>query len=240
MEVRSDQLPAGAGSSKEVPLRDAASVIVLRGDPFEVLFMQRNEKSTFVPGSWVFPGGTVDDVDRECAALIDDDILTLMRLCAIRELLEETGVWIGDSIENVADTRRDLLEDPAKFKEIASSARTAIDRLVWHARWITPVGVPKRFDTWFFVVQVDESTKATPEHQEGVEIAWVAPADALARNAEGGFPLVFPTIKNLEALSAFRSAEDLIEDRRNATIETTRPVLIVENGKMRIVLPGES
>src|SRR3972149_2846563 len=69
-EVRDDQLPLGAGTAEEVPPRPAASVIVMRGEPFEVLFLRRTDASTFVPGSWVFPGGTLDDVDREVAASV--------------------------------------------------------------------------------------------------------------------------------------------------------------------------
>ena len=37
----------------------AASVIVLRDSPLEVLLLRRNEKSSFVPNAWVFPGGVV-------------------------------------------------------------------------------------------------------------------------------------------------------------------------------------
>ena len=38
----------------------AASVILLRDDPLEVLMILRHEKSSFVPNAWVFPGGAVD------------------------------------------------------------------------------------------------------------------------------------------------------------------------------------
>jgi hypothetical protein len=53
----------------------------------------------------------------------------------------------------------------------------------------------------------------------------------------GDFPLVFPTLKNLEAIVGFRSSSELIESRRNAEIATTRPVLEVVDGKKKIVLP---
>jgi hypothetical protein len=53
----------------------------------------------------------------------------------------------------------------------------------------------------------------------------------------GSFPLVFPTLKNLEAIVGFRSASELIESRRKAEIPTTRPLLIDENGQTKIVPP---
>ena len=45
--------------------RPAATVIVLReGNPFEILMVRRNDKVAFMAGSYVFPGGRVDDGDR--------------------------------------------------------------------------------------------------------------------------------------------------------------------------------
>ncbi len=38
----------------------AASVIVLRDAPLEVLMLRRSEKSSFVPNAWVFPGGAIE------------------------------------------------------------------------------------------------------------------------------------------------------------------------------------
>ncbi|HEY8711942.1 MAG TPA: NUDIX domain-containing protein, partial [Thermoanaerobaculia bacterium] len=64
----------------------AASVLVLRDDPFEVLMIQRHEKSSFVPSAWVFPGGAVDPVDGAPGTL------DAARNAAIREVFEETAI----------------------------------------------------------------------------------------------------------------------------------------------------
>jgi hypothetical protein len=48
---------------------------------------------------------------------------------------------------------------------------------------------------------------------------------------------VFPTLKNLEAIVGFRSSTELIESRRKAEIPTTRPIMLIENGKKKFVLP---
>jgi 8-oxo-dGTP pyrophosphatase MutT (NUDIX family) len=202
-DVTDSQLPTGAGSAAEVRPVPAASTIVLRGErPFEILLMRRHEKSTFVPGAWVFPGGALEEIDRA------DDELQTMRNCAVRELREETGVTVPSS-----------------------------DELVLTARWITPVGVPKRFDTFFFLVPVPEGTTAEADQQEGVEVLWIAPADALARHAAGELSMVFPTIRNIEAIAAYPSAGELMEARRSAAIPVTRPVLVVQDGKKTIVIP---
>ena len=53
----------------------------------------------------------------------------------------------------------------------------------------------------------------------------------------GEFPLVFPTLKNLEAVVGFANSGQLIETRRRAEVGTTKPILIIENGQKKIVLP---
>ena len=44
----------------------SATVLLVRdaADGFEVLMMERNAKSVFVPGMYVFPGGAIDDEDH--------------------------------------------------------------------------------------------------------------------------------------------------------------------------------
>jgi 8-oxo-dGTP pyrophosphatase MutT (NUDIX family) len=131
-----------------------------------------------------------------------------MRFAVARELFEETGIRIVD-----------------------------LEKFVWTARWITPAGMPKRFDTYFFLACTDRSTVATPQNGEIVDVTWISPAEAVERHMRGDFPLVFPTLKNLEAIVGFRSSGELIESRRKAEIPTTRPVLDVVDGKKKIVLP---
>lgn len=161
----------------------AASVIVLRGGPLEVLLLRRNDNSSFVPGAWVFPGGAIDDGETPEAA-------------AVRETFEEAGLTLDAS------------------------------QLVATSRWITPAGIPKRFDTWFFVARVDRAADVRIDGREIVESMWIAPAGALARR---DLRLVFPTVKNLEALVGFDDADAVLDSRRGAIIEPIEPVLV--NGK---------
>jgi 8-oxo-dGTP pyrophosphatase MutT (NUDIX family) len=82
--------------------RPAATVILLRRGGkhaergLEVLLVQRNPEARFMPGVWVFPGGSVDpdDGDGEEAH----------RAAAVRELAEEAGVGL-DATELVAYSR---------------------------------------------------------------------------------------------------------------------------------------
>lgn len=70
--------------------RPAASVVLLRRGgkhaqrALEVLLLKRTEKAAFMPGAWVFPGGSVDPDDGAGPEGF--------RACAKRELREEAGI----------------------------------------------------------------------------------------------------------------------------------------------------
>ena len=173
--------------------------------------VRRPEKSSFAPDAWVFPGGAVEEDDIEHGGGV---LLNSMRIAAARELFEETGIWLGPP-----------------------NAPVDLERLIWTARWITPVGLPKRFDTYFFLACTDRNTVPVAGGGEIVDVTWISPAEAVERHMRGEFPIVFPTLKNLEAIVGFRSSAELIESRRKAEIPTTRPILVVENGQRKIILP---
>ncbi|MEM9073411.1 MAG: NUDIX domain-containing protein [Myxococcota bacterium] len=65
----------------------SATVIPLRErDTLEVLLLRRNKKLVFHGGDWVFPGGRVDDEDRQ------HDELATARHTAVREAHEEAAL----------------------------------------------------------------------------------------------------------------------------------------------------
>jgi recombination protein RecT len=238
--VRDDQLPGGAGSASAVAPIPAASVLLLRESasasaPFEVLMIRRHERSSFVPSAWVFPGGAVDAEDRAGQG----DELAAMRLCAVRELFEESGIWLGREPRDRERLRHDLLAGRVRFADLTIENEVATDWLVLTSRWITPVGAPKRFDTWFFLARSPENAAATVEEREAVDVTWISPSDALRRHESGEFPMVFPTIRNLEAIRSFGGIDELLDARRNAVISVTRPLLVMKDGRKTIVLPDE-
>jgi 8-oxo-dGTP pyrophosphatase MutT (NUDIX family) len=180
----------------EVTAVPAASVILMRGEPFEVLMIRRHEKASFVPNAWVFPGGAVDPSDAR------PEPLDTMRAAAARELFEETGI------------------------------STEAEQLVWTSRWITPAGLPKRFDTYFFLGRAGAGAAAVLNQQEAVDFVWITPADALAR-----LEPVFPVQKNLEAIAGFTSMDALIASRQGVEVTPVQPIMIVEGGQRRFILP---
>ena len=238
LPITSNEL-LNVGLAPEVPARKAATTIVLRGEPLEVLFMRRSATSTFVPDAWIFPGGAIDAVDRRLATAAEGGELTVAKLCAARELFEEAGIWIGPRFDDAAGWRRRLLDDPDLFADLVRISPPDLDRFVWTSRWITPIGSPKRYDTWFFLVSADEGAVATPEQREGMEMLWLSPAEALARHRAGELSMVFPTIRSLMAIESFTSPAALVASRRGAEIPTIQPTLKIEDGKVLILLPEE-
>ena len=88
-----------------------------------------------------------------------------------------------------------------------ASALGEPDELVPFSRWITPAVVKIRYDTWFFLAPVPDGAEPVIDGEEMVDARWYAPAEALAAARDGEIMLVFPTIKHLEQLSSFHSAD---------------------------------
>lgn len=133
-----------------------------------------------------------------------------LRAAAVRELREEAGI---------------SLTDPAA--------------LVAFSRWITPAQVAIRYDTYFFLAPLPAGAQPHVDGHECVELGWFTPAGALAAHAKGTIALVFPTIKHLEQLEPFASAETLLAHARSRTVEPVEPRVVMAGEVARIVLPGE-
>lgn len=146
-----------------VPIRDAATVIVVRdrdSDP-RILFGQRGRGAVFMPEKFVFPGGAVDPGDAEialgrpvadaCRARLDrpgEASPEALAAAAIRELWEETG-----QIAGIPGAWPDAPPDWRSFA--ATGHRPDAGGLLYVFRAITPAHRPRRFDARFFVLDAD-------------------------------------------------------------------------------------
>ena len=111
--------------------------------------------------------------------------------------------------------------------------------LVEFSRWITPPEVRIRFDTHFFLAPAPDGAEPRPDGGETVGAGWYGPSDALAAFARGELELVFPTVKTLEQLSGFASADALLAWADGRTVEPIEPKVVMEGEVARVVLPGE-
>jgi 8-oxo-dGTP pyrophosphatase MutT (NUDIX family) len=133
-----------------------------------------------------------------------------VRHTALRELEEEVGVQ---------------LRDPGE--------------LVPFSRWITPVEVKVRFDTWFFLARAPAHCRPEPDGDEIVDAGWFAPADALEQSRSGQLSLVFPTIKQLEDLARFATADAALAGAAGRDVRPILPKVVGTRENAQVLLPGE-
>lgn len=153
------------------------------------------------------------------------------------------GVWVfpGGAVDEGDG------EDEARFKacavreleEEAGIALPAEEELVLFSRWITPEVVSRRFDAYFFLALAPAHAPPRADGVETTDAAWFEPANALEAQAAGEIVLAFPTIKQLEALVAFRTSDEAIAAHRETTIEPILPKVIGTTEDNRVVLPGD-
>ena len=153
------------------------------------------------------------------------------------------GVWVfpGGAVD-VREGQGDDAHRAAAVRELREEAGITLEdpqALVKFSRWITPAQVKIRFDTHFFLGVLPDGQQARVDGQECVDAGWFEPAAALAAHAAGELPLVFPTIKHLQQLSAFASVEQLISHARGREVKPVQPKVLLEGEVARVPLPGE-
>jgi 8-oxo-dGTP pyrophosphatase MutT (NUDIX family) len=254
-------------SKPEVKPLPAATVTLVRDSPrgVEVLMLQRSHSLKFMPGAHVFPGGGLDAADSSpemhalCTGPADADASRTLGIesgglaywvAAIREAYEEAGILLAyDAAGKIVDLhdgagrfdahRRSLHARHGDFGNIlrAERLRLATDRLMYFGHWITPVTVPRRYDTRFFLAVAPEGQEALHDNHETISHAWVRPQDALEQSMREKLKLRFPTIKTLERFMACATCAELVAEVSAAPI--VRPLLPRMTRDGQTLLPGE-
>jgi 8-oxo-dGTP pyrophosphatase MutT (NUDIX family) len=154
------------------------------------------------------------------------------------------GAWVfpGGAVDRREGAGQDALRAAAlrELEEEAGIGLTSPDELVPFARWITPAQVKTRFDTWFYLAPAPQGAEASVDGSEVVDAGWYEPAAALQAARDGHLFLVFPTIKQLEQLSTFPSADELLGYARGREVRPVQPRVLLSGESARIVLPGET
>jgi 8-oxo-dGTP pyrophosphatase MutT (NUDIX family) len=129
----------------------------------------------------------------------------------------------------------------AAVRELHEEAAVRADpgALVAFSRWIAPAEVKVRFDTRFFVTTLPADQSPAVDGAECVDLRWMTPTGALAAHRAGELLLVFPTIKHLEQLMLFDSADAVLAHARTSDIQPVQPRVVFTGETARILLPGE-
>jgi 8-oxo-dGTP pyrophosphatase MutT (NUDIX family) len=151
------------------------------------------------------------------------------------------GVWVfpGGAVDT-DEGEGDAAHRVAAVRELEEEAGIVIDEpssLVKFSRWITPPEVMIRFDTHFFLVAVPPGQEPRIDGEEIVDFGWFAPREALEAAEREEIALVFPTIKHLQRLADFASADEALDDARGRDVRAVVPRVVIEGDVPRIVLP---
>ncbi len=252
--------------AEAVAPRPASTILLLRDNAasqeIEVFMMVRHYEIDFNSGALVFPGGSVDKGDNEIIARPElysgaeglEAADLSFRIAAIRETFEESGILLA------RPKRSNALVDARRAQEIEAAHRTALcegkttflnvladhgmllalDLLVPYAHWITPEGMPKRFDTWFFLAAAPPEQAGAHDGKESTNSIWVSPREALAGGESGRFKLPFPTTRNLIRLGKQPGVKAALEDCRGKPIVTVMPIMTKLNGGRQLRIPLEA
>jgi 8-oxo-dGTP pyrophosphatase MutT (NUDIX family) len=213
-------------SPQAVVPRDAATVVIVRPHQSlprqcEVLLLKRTLRASFVAGAHVFPGGAVDESDHQLVetAPFAGGPVNQFVVAAIRECFEEAGLLFAQRRSGVEISptervgwRRSLADGGQTFAELLDREELTLDAgsLRYWSRWVTPVGLPKRFDARFFLAPEPPGQHATPDETEITQSGWFDPEDALERADRGEMLLILPTRMTLQALASAPNLADLL------------------------------
>jgi 8-oxo-dGTP pyrophosphatase MutT (NUDIX family) len=154
------------------------------------------------------------------------------------------GAWVfpGGAVDAHEVAEGDLAHRLAGVREVEEESAVVLpgpDALHPFSRWITPREVATRFDTRFFLARAPVDAEPRVDGAECVDWGWFRPQAALEAYEAGKLLLVFPTIKTLEALQGFSSADELLAWADGREVVPIEPRVVVEGEVARVVLPGE-
>lgn len=247
-------------------VRQAATVVVLRRSDagMQVLLMRRSPRAGDIhSGASVFPGGLLDAADAEGCALCSglDDAQASKRLglpsgglaywfAALRECFEEAGLLYAAAQDRshldaaqlalIATQRNALNRRELTMASICQrfGIHLAADRIAYLDHWLTPPGVPKRYDTRFFVAEAPELQVARQDDHETDAQLWLTPAEGLERRKE--LKLAPPTWKLLELLQRLGDVDAVLAHARALTeVPCIMPRLATGSKGLRPVMPDE-
>jgi len=189
-------------------MRRSSALILTRGRgvDLEVYLVERAPQLRFFGGYWALPGGVLDALDSRPEDGADD--APALERAALRELFEETGVWLGEpdawDAQSRSAARADLLlREPVG--ELWAERASFVDRATGALRLVceitTPPFAPVRHRTPFFHAELPDGE--TPEVLLGelVQGRFWKPAEAIEAWTSGASLVVPPVLYLLRRMA---------------------------------------
>jgi 8-oxo-dGTP pyrophosphatase MutT (NUDIX family) len=227
--------------------RPAATVLLLRDDPFQVLMVRRRRGGTF-SDALVFPGGVIEGSDADAAWLPHlaggsglDTEARAARIGGVRETFEEASILVA-RLADGSPLPAGPPNDGSPFREVVArrGAVLALDELHPFGRWVTPAVEPRRFDATFFLCRAPEGQLARQDDGETVGFEWASPAELLDRAAAGERSLLFPTLMNLRRLAESADTAAAIAAANARPIVPVAPTARREDGRIVLTIPEDA
>jgi hypothetical protein len=167
---------------------------------------------------------------------------------AAREVFEESAILLGAGDLDPAwreEARRRVHGGKAEFRDVIMEAGLRLDLscLVYFARWVTPEGAPRRYDTRFFATAMPAGQEASPAPVEVERMEWLRPKPALAAAERGEVFAMPPTRVALSVLEGPSVAAVLARLARERNVEPILPRIRLgapaEGPGIVVALPGE-
>lgn len=136
----------------------------------------------------------------------DAQLQTAATIAAVRETHEETGLAVS------------------------------AEQFIWFAHWTPPASAPKRYATWFFVANANESSAVQVDGQEILNHRWISPVDAIAHHAKGEIDLAPPTWLTLHYLSQFNNVSSALQHFADTKAKIYETRVVKSNTGLRVAL----
>lgn len=255
---------------------------------YKLLWLKRHQKSSFMPGMYVFPGGTIDSADstlkwREifAASGVSNDrfaslvpkVKTLpeiyqlrqnelpreisLRITTIRETFEESGILLCRQKDDDTPTnwakhisipktelqmwQNKVHNDATEFLTLCEKLKCYPDLWALHEwrNWYTPITMPKRFNTLFYLACMSLMPYAEYEASEMEDLKWEKPENLFSMD------ITFPPPQQYEIarLNKFKSIDKLLEfaeRNREEALQLYLPVPIWLKDGVMFTMPGDT
>jgi len=240
----------------DVPIRDAATVVLLRDGTagIEAWLLTRVREMVFAAGMSVFPGGRVDEADVDLPFApgagaevaerygVDERHARALLGAAVRETFEEAAALLTSPVAALSGARADVEAGRVSFGELlrGNGLRIDAEALRPWSRWITPPGEVRRYDTRFFVGALPDGAEAQDVTSESSSAGWVGVGEALEQVQRGERGMLPPTVATLASLAPFRTVEQALDAAPGRSLDAISPTIRADGEKVIATLPDGS